>query len=31
VLAILMVVGIIVSEVAVRLEGWLLRWRNTNE
>jgi NitT/TauT family transport system permease protein len=31
VLAILMVVGIIVSEVAARLEGWLLRWRNTNE
>ncbi|MEZ5856485.1 MAG: ABC transporter permease [Hyphomicrobiaceae bacterium] len=30
VLAILMVVGVIVSEVAVRLEGWLLRWRNTN-
>ncbi len=30
-LAILMVVGIIVSELAARLEGWLLRWRNTNE
>lgn len=30
VLAILMVVGVLVSEVAVRLEGWLLRWRNTN-
>jgi sulfonate transport system permease protein len=31
VLAILMAVGIIVTEVAARLEGWLLRWRNTNE
>jgi NitT/TauT family transport system permease protein len=31
VLAILMAVGIIVSEVAAHFEGWLLRWRNTNE
>lgn len=30
VLAILMVIGILVSEVAVRLESWLLRWRNTS-
>ena len=29
VLVILMVVGILVSEVAARLERWLLRWRNT--
>ena len=30
VLVILMIVGIIVSETAVRLETWLLRWRNTD-
>jgi NitT/TauT family transport system permease protein len=31
VLVILMIVGIIVSETAVRLESWMLRWRNTSE
>jgi hypothetical protein len=31
VLVILMIVGIMVSETAVRLESWMLRWRNTSE
>lgn len=30
VLVLLMIMGIIVSEAAARIETWLLRWRNTD-